>query len=207
MNLILRLLVLASTALPEGEYEIQKPRDNWQKPGEIKRPKGTWQTPGAIQVPKGIQAIRKQETACEERFVVLADALFGFNEASLSPDAEKTLMALGPMLTGKSSFYSVRVEGHTDSIGSEEYNKKLSEMRAQAVGNWLVKKGYIARATMKGLGEARPIAPNTKPDGSVILRDGKRTVALRLSSRPASHEALFLMPPFCQASPISSEPH
>jgi OOP family OmpA-OmpF porin len=60
----------------------------------------------------------------------------------------------------------VRIEGHTDSIGSDEYNQRLSERRAQAVKQYLVSKGIAAaRLETSGYGESQPIAPNTTPEG------------------------------------------
>jgi len=61
----------------------------------------------------------------------------------------------------------VRVEGHTDSKGTEEYNQKLSERRAEAVKQYLIKKGAVESSMISatGYGESRPIAPNETPDG------------------------------------------
>ena len=140
------LLVVAGTlpALAQKSYEIQQPRGTWQTPGpiqqpkapwqvpgEIQQPKGTWQVPGEIQVPKGIQAVRASAAGCERRVSVVGDALFDFDKANLRPDAEETLVAAGPeiaKLGGKPG----RIEGHTDAIGSDSYNMRLSEARATA---------------------------------------------------------------------------
>ncbi len=158
------LLVLALPAF--ARQEIQKPKDNWQKPGEIQKPRDTWQTPGEIQVPKGLQAIRTEEARCTKRFSVGADALFEFDKATLSPDAEETLNALLPLLA-KAGKHPASLEGHTDAKGSDAYNQSLSEKRAQTVKDWLVAKGAVAAATpIQGWGKRKPVAPNTKPDGS-----------------------------------------
>ena len=58
------------------------------------------------------------------------------------------------------------LEGHTDSIGSEEYNQGLSERRADAVRDYLTSKGVRAsRLTSRGYGESRPIASNDTEEG------------------------------------------
>ncbi|MBW1660432.1 MAG: OmpA family protein, partial [Deltaproteobacteria bacterium] len=59
-------------------------------------------------------------------------------------------------------------EGHTDSKGSEEYNLALSQRRADSVKVWLIEEGGLKGITIitKGYGESKPVAPNTKPDGS-----------------------------------------
>lgn len=158
------LLALASPAA--AQQEIQKPRDTWQTPKEIQQPKGTWQQPGEIQVPKGIQAIRTEDERCAKRFLVGADALFEFDQATLTADAEETLTALVPLLA-KAGKHPVSVEGHTDAKGSDDYNQTLSEKRASAVKDWLVAHNAVpAGATTKGWGKRRPVAPNTKPDGA-----------------------------------------
>jgi OOP family OmpA-OmpF porin len=61
----------------------------------------------------------------------------------------------------------VKLEGHTDSKGTEEYNQKLSERRADAVRQYLIKEGAVEKAMISatGYGELRPIAPNETRDG------------------------------------------
>ena len=71
---------------------------------------------------------------------------------------------------------NVLIEGHTDSIGSDSYNQRLSERRAQAVKAYLVSRGVAAsRLTTEGKGESEPIADNTKngrdnPEGRAMNR-------------------------------------
>jgi outer membrane protein OmpA-like peptidoglycan-associated protein len=155
------LAVFAALFAPPLAGEEKKP-GNWQTPGEIQQPKGTWQTPGEIQKPGEIQRV---EERCRRRLVVAADALFGFDQATLSPRAEATLAALGPQLAGAEG--KVTVEGHTDAKGSDEYNRTLSESRARAVRDWLAARGHLpAGAAIAGYGESKPIAPNARADGS-----------------------------------------
>lgn len=159
--LLLAALALALPAQQPKKYEIQQPKGKWQVPGEIKQPKGPWQ------VPKGIQAIKVQDAKCEQRLVVGSDALFAYDEATLSKDAEETLQALGPMLQ-KNAGKPVIIEGHTDAHGNDAYNQTLSEKRAAAVQHWLLAKGHLKAGIAKpvGYGRKKPAAPNTKPDGS-----------------------------------------
>jgi outer membrane protein OmpA-like peptidoglycan-associated protein len=159
-------LLLAAAWPATAQQEIQKPRDTWQTPKEIQQPKGTWQQPGELQVPRGIQAIRTQDEKCSKRFLVGADALFAFDQATLTPEAEETLTALVPLLA-KAGKHPVSVEGHTDAKGSDSYNQTLSEKRARSVKDWLVAHNAVpAGATTKGWGKQRPVAPNAKPDGA-----------------------------------------
>jgi outer membrane protein OmpA-like peptidoglycan-associated protein len=72
----------------------------------------------------------------------------------------------------------ISIEGHTDNKGSVAVNQKLSEKRAQAVKNYLVKKGIAAtRITAQGFGPTKPIATNATPAG----RAKNRRVELHLS--------------------------
>jgi outer membrane protein OmpA-like peptidoglycan-associated protein len=164
LSAALALLALAAPAAAQNE--IQKPKDTWQQPKEFQKPRDTWQQPGEIQVPKGIQAIRSEDERCTRRFLVGADALFEFDQATLTSDAEETLDALVPLLA-KAGKHPATVEGHTDAKGSDAYNQTLSEKRAQAVKEWLVARGALPATTaVTGWGEQRPVAPNAKPDGA-----------------------------------------
>jgi outer membrane protein OmpA-like peptidoglycan-associated protein len=156
---------LAALAQSDKTYEIQQPKGSWQQPKDIQQPTGAWQKPGDIQIPKGIQAVHTTSKGCERRLSVVGDALFDFDKASLRPDAEETLKAAAPEI-GKLGSKPARIEGHTDVIGSESYNMKLSEARAGAVRDWLVARHIVPAATpIKGYGKTMPIAPNTTSDG------------------------------------------
>ncbi len=63
---------------------------------------------------------------------------------------------------------AIRVEGHTDAKGDPAYNQRLSLRRAQSVRRWLLDSGGLeaGRVAVRGFGETRPVAPNTRPDGS-----------------------------------------
>jgi outer membrane protein OmpA-like peptidoglycan-associated protein len=146
--------------------QIEQPHGKWQVPGQIQQPKGPWQTPGAIQVPKGMRAIKQQSSHCQSRIAVGVDALFDFNKSSLRTDATQTLEALGPLIH-KYGTHPLKIDGHTDSIGSLSYNQQLSEARAKTVKYWLMTRDYISASTpIAGYGKTRPIAPNTNRDGS-----------------------------------------
>ena len=62
----------------------------------------------------------------------------------------------------------MRIDGYTDSKGSDPYNQGLSDRRAESVRNWFVTKEGLRDVNFatKGYGAKNPVAPNTKPDGS-----------------------------------------
>jgi len=66
---------------------------------------------------------------------------------------------------------SIHIEGHTDSIGTEEYNLQLSRKRAESVRNYLVSKGISPeRITIFGFGASMPIATNQTEEGRALNR-------------------------------------
>jgi outer membrane protein OmpA-like peptidoglycan-associated protein len=96
-----------------------------------------------------------------EKFVA-GDVLFAFNSAQLSPAFEKVLLQLAAYLKNPPGFKSLVVEGHTDSVGADEYNLQLSQRRADSVREFLVSKGGLPADRVRGIGygESRPIADN-----------------------------------------------
>jgi outer membrane protein OmpA-like peptidoglycan-associated protein len=96
-----------------------------------------------------------------------ADVLFDFDQADIRSDAVTTLEKLARLIK-QSGGGLIQVNGHTDSIGADAYNTTLSERRAASVVQWLTTNAGIAsgRLQAKGYGETRPVAMNTKPDGS-----------------------------------------
>ena len=92
---------------------------------------------------------------------------FDFDKATLRPDAIATLEDAVAILAGQNEM-RVEVAGHTDSVGTDQYNQDLSQRRARAVYDYLTSHGVDAARISgpNGYGESRPIAPNTNEDGS-----------------------------------------
>lgn len=94
-----------------------------------------------------------------------SNVLFGFDSSELSPEARTNL---DKMVTVFQTYpdTNIEVQGHTDSKGSESYNKKLSERRASAVSNYLLGKGIpSSRISIVGYGENAPKYTNDTEDG------------------------------------------
>lgn len=97
--------------------------------------------------------------------IILRGVNFDFDKASIRPDAARTLDEAAATLK-ESGEPAVLVIGHTDSVGSDAYNQKLSEKRATSVKGYLVRKGLRAsQLTTRGAGESQPVAPNETADG------------------------------------------
>jgi outer membrane protein OmpA-like peptidoglycan-associated protein len=124
-----------------------------------------------VGVTRGIESVLKdlgaKVTAQEIRIELAADVLFDFDKHDLRPEAVPSLQKVAEVLRSRAGS-PVTIEGHSDGKGSDAYNQPLSEKRAQAVREWLVKKGGASAAgiTTKGWGKSKPIVPNTRPDGS-----------------------------------------
>jgi outer membrane protein OmpA-like peptidoglycan-associated protein len=97
--------------------------------------------------------------------VNLPDVLFRFDRADLTPEARSTVREIADVVKGVSN-RSIAIEGHTDSIGTVMYNKRLSEDRARSVENELGVSGVPReRMRSRGFGEGSPIATNNTEEG------------------------------------------
>jgi len=107
--------------------------------------------------------VRKED---ENIIVTLGEIYFEFDKSTLTDDAKNKLKKLGKVLK-KYHNYRILIKGHTDNIGDREYNKVLSEKRAFAVLNFLVRNNFIDRniASYKGMGEEEPLYSNSTPEG------------------------------------------
>lgn len=94
-----------------------------------------------------------------------ADAYFDFDKSTLKP-AGKTRIDDEIAKLGQVDLNGVIAIGHTDYIGTDAYNQKLSQRRAQAVKDYMVSKGIPAdRIQVKGMGESQPVADNKTKEG------------------------------------------
>jgi len=102
---------------------------------------------------------------------VLRNIYFDYGRATLTRQSDTELNKLRQMLAENPGL-EVEISGHTDSSGSKDFNKRLSQRRAQAVVDYLVKTGINrSRLTAKGYGEERPLASNDdERDGRELNR-------------------------------------
>jgi outer membrane protein OmpA-like peptidoglycan-associated protein len=108
--------------------------------------------------------------------IVLRGVNFDFNKATIRPDARPILDEAIHILKMEGTV-DIVAEGHTDSVGTDAYNQKLSIRRANAVKDYLVKGGIPAsRIQIEGYGETRPVASNDTAEG----RAQNRRVELRV---------------------------
>jgi outer membrane protein OmpA-like peptidoglycan-associated protein len=114
------------------------------------------------------------ETRREARGLIvnLSDVLFDFNKASLKPGAREKLSKLAGILLAYPGGYRIEIEGHTDAIGSEDYNLKLSQARAESVCEYLKQSSIAANRiiAVRGFGKSKPVASNDTDAGRQVNR-------------------------------------
>jgi len=106
--------------------------------------------------------------ACETRFTVITESnaiYFRTGSAELD-NASEPLLDTGADIAKRCPSVTFDVEGHTDNVGGRRFNQRLSERRAQAVVDYLARKGVVAaRIHAAGYGETRPVASNAAEAG------------------------------------------
>jgi len=97
--------------------------------------------------------------------VNMSDVLFDTGKATLRPGAREKLAKVSGIIQSHPGL-KLEIEGHTDSVGGDEYNQQLSEKRADAVRDYLVQQGISRDAiTAKGYGKSRPVVSNASAEG------------------------------------------
>ena len=107
----------------------------------------------------------------------MSDVLFKTGSFELLPGARERLAKVSGIVIAHPGLH-LEVEGHTDGVGSDDYNQKLSENRAGAVRDYLIQQGIADSAIVsRGLGKTQPVATNDTTEG----RQQNRRVELVLS--------------------------
>ncbi|MBE0434715.1 MAG: OmpA family protein [Methylomicrobium sp.] len=110
----------------------------------------------------GIEIQRSSENTLN--LTMPSSITFGFDSAQLTPQAMSALDSVANVLNQYPES-NITVTGHTDDIGSESYNLKLSDQRSGGVSNYLIQRGVnYARITQQGMGKSMPKVPNTSEE-------------------------------------------
>jgi outer membrane protein OmpA-like peptidoglycan-associated protein len=135
-------------------------------------PVGTPETVIELTIPPSPEeiSVHVQITMKDDSFVVIlsGDILFDFDRFEVKREAFQPLTQAAAIIKSASRpGAKILVNGHTDNVGADEYNRRLSENRAKAVAQWFVSRKYFAESNFKlqGFGKAVPVAPNTDPVG------------------------------------------
>lgn len=116
--------------------------------------------------------VAEEVVVVKEETIVINDVYFKFDSAQLTPADKQKLDVVATRLKKEAPSAQLRVSGHTDSVGSDKYNKTLSQKRAASVTNYLVSSG-VPRASfvaVVGEGKTRPVADNKTAEGRALNR-------------------------------------
>lgn len=132
-----------------------------------------------------LNAVLQTQDTARGLIVNMSDVLFDTGKYSLKPPTQVKLAKISGILLSHPGL-TIQIEGHTDSVGSDEFNQKLSEQRADAVRDFLASQGVPASSmTAKGFGKTDPIASNDTPEG----RQKNRRVELVVNGAAIGHAA------------------
>ena len=133
--------------------------------GAACRPAPPPPAPAPAPAPKPAAAKPAPPAVVAQKVTFAADAFFDFNKSVLKPEAKAKLDDLTGKLKGITLEVIIAV-GHTDAIGSDAYNQKLSVRRAESVKAYLVTKGIEPnRIYTEGKGKKQPVADNKTAEG------------------------------------------
>ena len=129
------------------------------------------------QLLKQFNAVLQTRDTARGLIVNMSDVLFDTGRYTLRPVAREKLAKVAGIVSGHPGL-KLDVEGHTDGVGGDDYNQRLSEQRGGAVRDYLTEAGMpAASVTTKGLGKTQPVASNDTPQG----RQQNRRVELVIS--------------------------
>lgn len=118
----------------------------------------------------GIEVQRTAENQLTLSMPSTSNVTFAFGKSDLTPEAQNALDPIARVLTNYPDS-TISVTGHTDDVGSDADNQRLSEARANSVANFMVQRGVNRlRISQQGLGESSPKVPNTSDANRAINR-------------------------------------
>lgn len=117
--------------------------------------------------PKVVQEKPKRVVVEDNKIVINEKIQFDFNKATIRPESDDLMNEIIKVIKENQHIKKIAIEGHTSSEGSDKYNLQLSDKRAKAVMDYLVKKGSLPKEmfTAKGFGESKPIADESSEEG------------------------------------------
>ncbi len=112
-----------------------------------------------------LNSILQTRDSARGLIVNMSDVLFDTGSSTLKPGAREKLAKISGILLAHPGL-SLQIEGHTDSVGSDEFNQQLSERRADTVRDFLAEQGVPASSiSARGFGKTQPVATNDTPEG------------------------------------------
>lgn len=159
---VVALPIIIPESEPPSEYSVTRVSGVTPLYGiRLKGPKAITQVAKVPQLP--VTAYRKFR---------LPDNLFEFDNAEMVPEVQKAVAELAEFIRKDNKWLFLRIDGHTDGVGSVKYNMDLSLRRAISVANYLITREGIdpARIFVRGMGKTAPIADNSTDEGRKLNR-------------------------------------
>ncbi len=133
---------------------------------------------------EGVEVSRPSEGEIEVRLT--SDILFDFNSSALRSESRATLRELATTFGRYSDINYIEVDGHTDSVGSADFNLDLSKRRANSVRDYLVDQGVASRHIVaRGFGESQPKSTNETAEGRQLNRRVEISIKAREDANPS----------------------
>ena len=142
--------------------------------------------------PKVVIAKPKRVEVQDNRIVINEKIQFDFNKATIKPESDSLMQEIINVIKENPHIKKLAIEGHTSSEGSDKYNLKLSDKRAKAVMDYLVKKGELPKEmfTAKGFGEGKPIAEESTEEG----KEKNRRVEFNITEQDVTRKKVSIDP-------------
>lgn len=114
----------------------------------------------------------------DDKIIIREKVQFDFNKATIKPESNSLLAEVAKVMNDNPRLKKIRVDGHASSEGEDAYNMSLSEKRAKAVMDHLVKKGKVdkRRLSFEGFGETTPLQSNDSETGREANRRVEFTI-------------------------------
>jgi OOP family OmpA-OmpF porin len=160
-SLLVAVAFAAACATPEEKPAPKPEPAPAPKPAPAPEPKPAPPPPAPKPEPKP----EAKPKPVAEKVTFAADVLFDFDKAVIKPEGKSKLDDLASKVKGINLEVIIAI-GHADSIGSDEYNQRLSVRRAESVKAYMVSRGVEPnRVYTEGKGEKQPVASNRTSDG------------------------------------------
>lgn len=112
-----------------------------------------------------LNSILQTRDSARGLIVNMSDVLFDTGSSTLKPGAREKLAKISGIVLAHPGL-ALQIEGHTDSVGSDEFNQQLSDRRADSVRDFLIQQGVAASTiAARGFGKSQPVASNDTPEG------------------------------------------
>ena len=167
----------SAVAINAAQADAEQSRANAEQAQQNERQADSEKAAMREQLSERLNQVLETRDSARGLIVSMSDVLFGTGEYTLTSGAKEKLAKVAGILSMYPSL-NIAVGGYTDNVGTDEMNQKLSENRAGAVRDYLVRQGVAANSvTAEGFGNAQPVASNDNPSG----RQENRRVELVVS--------------------------